>query len=204
MKGKMAKTRKFSHICMLLVALLQLTTPASAQNTPSQNPAALGYSTLPANLTVAVGDPAVFRCASSASSKLTFNLYGSHGNYSLNCSENSGNSVEDIPQALYGSCEGKNEEVMAVWTIKGTSFSDNGTRVLCQQLNHPDAPPAFLHVYDSGTSYAILIGCTIGGFFGTLLVIGLSYTVLQRSETLQRCYRGKEREEDTSTIVTKE
>ncbi|KAF7656985.1 hypothetical protein LDENG_00033250 [Lucifuga dentata] len=204
MKGEVMRKVKVSHVCMLLLALLQLNTPVSAQNAttpPPPNPAALNYNPLPANLTVAVGEPAVFHCGvSSASSKLNFTLYGSHRNYSLICP---GGSEEDILQALYGSCD-EAEGVKAVWTIKGTSFSDDTTRVVCQQTNHPDAPPAFLHVYDNGNSYSILIGCTIGGFFGILLVFGLSYAMLKRSETLQRCFRGKDPEDDTSTIVTKE
>lgn len=41
----------------------------------------------------------------------------------------------------------KKGESLAVWTLKGTSFSDNGTRVVCQQAENPDAPAAYLHVY---------------------------------------------------------
>lgn len=46
----------------------------------------------------------------------------------------------------------------------------------------------FSSLLDNGSSYDILIGCVIGGFFGILLVFGLSYTMLQRSETLQKCF----------------
>ncbi|XP_041798673.1 uncharacterized protein LOC121610563 [Chelmon rostratus] len=201
-EGEMRKKTNVSHICLLLLAVLQITTPSSAQNTSAPNPAALIYHTRPADVSVAVGDPAVFHCGvPKESPNLTFTYYGSHGNYSLTCPYG---HVEDIPQALYGSCHMKKGESLAVWTLKGTSFSDNGTRVVCQQAENPDAPAAYLHVYDNGTSYATLIGCTIGGFFGVLLVAGLSYTMLQRSETLQKCFRGKETEDDMSTIVTKD
>lgn len=207
-KGEMKKKTKVYHICLLLLALLQITTPSSALNTTTTtttsapNAAALGYRTRPADVTAAVGEPAVFRCGvPKASPNLTFTFYGSHGNYSLTCPSG---HMEDIPQALYGSCEIKKGELLAVWTLKGTSFSDNGTRVMCQQSKNPDAPAAVLHVYDNGVSYATLVGCTIGGFFGILLVFGLSYTMLRRSETLQKCFRGKQTDDDMATIVTKD
>ncbi|KAM9352834.1 uncharacterized protein ABDE67_005196 isoform 1-T2 [Symphorus nematophorus] len=204
----MGMKRKASYTYLLLLALLQVTAPSSAQNTTSTNtpsapnPAALSYRTRPADVTVAVGEPVEFRCGvPAASPNLTLTFYGSHGNYVLSCPYG---HVEDIPQALYGSCDIKEGESLAVWTLKGTSFSDNGTRVVCQQSDNPDAASAVLHVYDNGTSYATLIGCTIGGFFGILLVVALSYTLLQRSETLQKCFRGKETEDDMTTIVTKD
>lgn len=60
------------------------------------NPAILQYHTRPVNITVAVGEPAVFTCGvPEASPNLTFILYGSHGNYSLTCPKG---HVEDIPQ----------------------------------------------------------------------------------------------------------
>ncbi|XP_023266219.1 uncharacterized protein LOC111658072 [Seriola lalandi dorsalis] len=211
-KGEMRTQRKVSHMCLLLLALLLLITPSSAQNTTvatttissvgTTNPAAPSYLTRPADVTVAVGEPAVFRCGVPEDSpSLTFILYGSHGKYNLTCPHG---HVEDIPQALYGSCDVGKGESLAVWTLRGTSFSDNGTRVLCQQPRNPDAPAAVLHVYDNGTSYTTLISCSIGGFFGILLVFGLSYTMLRRSETLQKCFRGKETEDDMTTIVTKD
>ncbi|KAA8591516.1 hypothetical protein FQN60_016890 [Etheostoma spectabile] len=94
--------------------------------------------------------------------------------------------------ALYGRCLMKTDESLAVWTLKGTSFSDNGTRVVCQQSNDPDAPAAVLHVYDNSASFVTLIGCVVGGFFGVLLVFGLLYIALRRSETLQKWFsKGK-------------
>lgn len=207
----MRKKREVSHICLLLLAFLQIITPTSAQNvtttttittTSALNSAALTYRTRPANIIVAVGQPAVFRCGvPKTSPNITFTYYGNHRNYSLTCPYG---HVDDIPQALHGSCDMKKEESLAVWTIKGTSFSDNGTRVVCQQSNNPDAPAAVLHVYDNGIGYATLIGCVTGGFFGMLLVAALSYTMLQRSETLQRWFRGKDTEDDLTTIVSKD
>lgn len=204
------RKQKVSHIFLLLLAVLQITAPSSAQNTTSTtatstsapNPAVISYHTHPRNIKVAVGEPAVFRCGvPKDSTNVTFTFYGSHRNYSLRCPSG---HVEDVPQALYGSCDVKKGELLAVWTLKGTSFSDNGTKVVCQQSKNPSAVVAVLHVYDNGASYATLIGCAIGGFFGILLVFGLLYAMLLRSENLQKCFRGKETEDDMTTIVTKE
>lgn len=212
----MKKKRKVSYICLLLLAMLQITAPSSAQITTSPintttttttttsapNPAVLSYRTRPRDVRVAVGDPAVFTCGvPKGSPRFTFTFHTSHGKYNLTCPSG---HVEDIPQALYGSCVEKNGELLAVWTLRGTSFPDNGTRVVCRQSKNPEAPSAVLIVYDNGVSYATLIGCAIGGFFGMLLVSGLLYTMLQRSETMQKCFRGKETEDDMTTIVTKE
>ncbi|XP_062255565.1 uncharacterized protein LOC133965165 [Platichthys flesus] len=205
----MMTTWKVSHIFLLLLALLQTPTPSAAQNTttttssPSTpSPAPLSYSTRPADVTVAVGEPAVFSCGvPEASPSLSFTLYSSHGNYTLMCPNG---HLEDIPQALYGSCDVKDGESLAVWALRGTSFSDNGTRVVCKQSADPDSLAAVLHVYDNGTSYAVLIGCTIGGFFGILLVFALSYGLLWRSDSFQRCFRGNDTEDDLTEIVTKD
>lgn len=196
---------KISQMWLLLLALTQTYMPSSALNTTTRTtdaPAALSYRTHPVNVKVAVGEPAVFRCGvPETSPNLTFTLSGSHGNHKLTCPQG---HIEDIPEALYGSCEIKKSESLAVWTIKGTSFSDNGTRVECQQLNNPEKRSAVLHVYDNGINRAVLIGCVIGGFFGMLLVAALAFITLQRSETAQRCFRGTKEEDDTTTIVTKD
>ncbi|XP_030013210.1 uncharacterized protein LOC115435136 [Sphaeramia orbicularis] len=202
------------HHMFLLVFVLHMTFDLSAQSpspsttntttlpTSPPNPADLRYTTRPSDVVAAVGESVVFRCGvPKTSSGLSFTLYGSHRNYTLRCP---GDHVEDIPQALDGSCEIKGPELLAVWTLKGASFSDNRTRVMCHQSANPDAPSAHLVVYDDGSSYSVLIGCTIGGFFGVLLVFGLWFMALQRSETLRTCFGGKETEEDLSSIVTKE
>ncbi|XP_051813157.1 uncharacterized protein LOC127536532 [Acanthochromis polyacanthus] len=202
-RGEMRK-KKVSRVCLLLLALLHVGTPSSAQNTitAAPNSAGLGYRTRPVDVLVAVGEPAEFRCGVPATSpNLTFTFYGSHGNYSLTCPQG---HVEDIPEALYGSCDMKDGESLAVWTLRGTSFPDNDTKVVCQQLKNPDAVAAVLHVYDDGTTYSVLIGCVIGGFFGILLVFGLLYAVLYRSESFWKCFRGTDTEDDMTSIVTKD
>lgn len=200
--------KRASNAWFLLLTLIQIYTTTSALNTTSAtitsplNPAALIYRTRPSDTTVAVGEPAVFRCGvPETSPNLTFTLYGSHGNYSLTCPQG---RFENIPQALYGRCEMKSGESLAIWTIKGTSIPDNGTRVICQQSNNPEKRSAVLHVYDNGINRAILIGCVIGGFFGMVLLAFLAIVTLQRSETFQRCLRGKDADDDLDTIVTKE
>lgn len=212
----MRKKRKVSYVCWLLLAVLQISTPSSAQDTPTTvstvslttrstpKPASLSYQTRPQSVSVAVGESAVFTCGvPGASPNLTFNFYGSHGNYLLTCPHG---HVEDIPQGLYGSCEMKNGESLAVWTLKGTSLPDNNTKVICQQLGNHEATAAVLHVYDNGGSYATLIGCLIGGFFGIMLVFALLYLTLQRSERLRQalCLVGDDTEDDLDTIVTKD
>lgn len=223
----------------------------SLNTTSAPSAAPLSYLTWPENVSVAVGEPAVFRCGVAESSpNVTFRFYGSHGNYSITCPYG---QVEDIPQvscltllkglmrfvafksgfftfcfssqALYGTCKVKNGELVASWTLKGTSLSDNGTKVTCQGSEGTEAPAAILHVYgkdsvtfqnrvfqilgigedlkkkqknktpintlhwlshlDNGTNFSILIGCVIGGFFGTLLVAGLAYLMLQNSESVR-------------------
>lgn len=198
-----------------------ITTPAENITTTSSsisapNPAAPSFLTRPADITVALGEPAVFRCGvPEASSNITFTFYGSHRNYSLTCPHG---HVEDIPQvrwspplstlflavdfpffffcllpwsrasacnyggavssarfryytetfwivlclpclspqALDGSCATEGGESVAVWTIKGTSYSDNGTRVVCQRSNSPDTLAAILHVYGKNDERVIL------------------------------------------------
>ncbi|XP_041842837.1 uncharacterized protein LOC121641045 [Melanotaenia boesemani] len=211
----MMKKREVPHVCLLLLAVLQISTLASAQNTLTtispQSTAtnltpALRYQTRPVNVNVSVGEPAVFNCGvPEGSPNLTFTFYGNLGNYTLTCPHG---HVEDSAKALYGSCEMKNGESSAEWTLKGTSLSDNGTKVICQQSKNLEAAAAVLHVYvlDNGVSHATLIGCLIGGFFGILLVFVLLYIVLQSSGTLQRalCLQGDDTEDDLDTIVTKD
>ncbi|XP_038145713.1 uncharacterized protein LOC119786439 [Cyprinodon tularosa] len=205
----MAEKKFFFHICWLLLLVLQVTAPSSAQNattspanttTPSApKPKPSGYRTLPVDVKVAVGEPAEFRCGVSESYKnLTFTFYCSHGNYTLTCP---GGKVEDIPEALYGSCEVKNGELVAIWTLKGTSYSDNNARVVCHHSKASDQCTAVLHIYDNGASNAVLIGCLIGGFFGALLVFGLIFLLLPNSFIHQNCLSEGETEDDLDAIV---
>ncbi|XP_021170219.2 uncharacterized protein LOC105923362 [Fundulus heteroclitus] len=206
----MAESRKVFHVFWLLLAVLQIAAPSSAQNNTTsvantvttltpKTKAISSYRTLPIDVKVAVGEPAEFRCGvSEASQNLTFSLYSGHGNYTLTCPNG---KVEDIPQALYGSCEVKNGELVAVWTLKGTSYSDNEARVVCHQSNAPDECAAVLRVYDNGASYATLVGCLIGGFFGVLLVFGLIFLLLPKSMTIQNCLGEDDTEDDMDKIV---
>ncbi|XP_037130699.1 uncharacterized protein LOC119136396 [Syngnathus acus] len=194
--------RKSMNLLLLLI-LIQVLQPSSAQNasTVSANTTA-GILIPPVDVSVFVGDPAVFTCAvPETSPAVTFNLSGGHGNYSLTCP---GGRVEDIPQALYGSCLIKNGQSLAVWTFKGTSNSDNNTRVVCQLPNNLDRSTATLRIYDNGSHLAILIGCAIGAFFGILLVFALLYVFLQRSEGFRKCFRRKEDEDDVLSIIAKD
>lgn len=206
----MAGKLKVSHICWLLLALLQMAAPSSAQDvttssdkssTSAPKPKATGYRTLPVDVKVAVGEPAEFRCGvSEVVQNLTFTLYTSHGNYTLTCPNG---KVEDIPQSVYGSCEEKKDELLAIWTLKGTSYSDNDTWVVCHESNHPEERSASLHVYDDGVSQAVLIGCVIGAFFGVILVFGLIFLLLPKSMNIQNCLGEDDTEDDTDSIIKK-
>lgn len=189
----------------VVLVILQITKHSSAQNTTvytttSQSPnPGLGYLTLPEDVTAALGEPAEFKCgAPKTSSGLTFTFYGSNHNYTLSCPSG---HVEDIPQALEGDCEEEDGELLAVWTLKGTSFPDNGTRVVCQQRDHT-AHTARLYVYDNGSGNSLLIGLGVGACLGVLLVFGLLYLMLMRSERLRKCFRGSDNQEgDLAEIV---
>ncbi|KAK6326565.1 hypothetical protein J4Q44_G00022100 [Coregonus suidteri] len=141
------------------------------------------YTTRPNNLTVAAGKPAAFQCGVTPPPRqLNFTLYGSHGNRTLICP---GNHTDYLAaQSIKGYCNNTGKELFAMWLISRTSHSDNNTQ--------------------DSSYFATLIGCVIGGFFGILIVFGLSYTVLRRSERFQRCFRGKDREDDVTTMVTKD
>ncbi|XP_077432376.1 uncharacterized protein LOC144058046 [Vanacampus margaritifer] len=191
------------NINLLLLTLIHIFTPTSAQNTATIFPnTAEDLLTRPVNVSVFLGDPAEFTCAApEAAPVITFNLFGGHGNYSLTCP---GGHVQDIPQAVYGSCHIKEGQSLAVWTFKGTSSSDNNTIVVCQLPNGFVSSTATLRIYDNGRNMAILIGCAIGGFFGAILVFALSYIALQRSEAFQKCFRGKVEDDDIFSIISKE
>ncbi|PWA33679.1 hypothetical protein CCH79_00007419, partial [Gambusia affinis] len=203
----MAEKRKASQICWLLLVALQITAPSAAQDattssadsTDTSAPKNIsGYWTLPIDVKVAVGEPAEFRCGvPEASKSLTFTFYSSRGNYTLTCPNG---KVEDEPQALYGHCEVKGGELVAIWTLKGTSYSDNDTLVVCHRSNGPEDCSAVLHVYDNGASYAVLIGCVIGGFFGVLVVFGLIFLLMPKSMTIQNCLDEDDTNDDLDSI----
>ncbi|XP_077577088.1 uncharacterized protein LOC144199369 isoform X2 [Stigmatopora nigra] len=191
------------NISFLLLILVLIITPLSAQNTTTASTnTSSEISIRPVDVSVFVGDPAVFICAVPETSPVvTFALFGDHGNYSLTCP---GGNVNDIPQAIYGRCQIKKRQSLAVWTIKGTSNTDNHTKVVCQLPNGGDSFTATLRVYDNGRNLAILIGCVIGGFFGSLLVFALSFAILKRSKAFQKCFGGKGGDDDTLSIINKE
>lgn len=184
----------------MALAVLQITKHTSAQNTSVSSEPSKNYKTLPLNKTVGLGDPAEFWCGVPRDSEgLTFTFYGSAHNYTLRCPSG---HIEDIPQALEGLCVEHLDELLAAWVLKGTSIPDNSTRVVCQRRGHPAAPAAYLRVYDNGSGNALLIGLAVGGFFGLIIVFGLLYLMLTRSEQLQICFRGKNKQpEDLTEIV---
>ncbi|XP_057690478.1 uncharacterized protein LOC130914907 [Corythoichthys intestinalis] len=192
------------NIFLLLLPLIHIITPLSAQNTTTTSTTNTSAEIFirPVDVSVFVGDPATFICAVPETSPIvTFALFGDHGNYSLTCP---GERVEDIPQDIYGRCYKEKGLSLAVWNIKGTSNSDNHTKVVCQLPNGGDSSTAILYVHDNGRNLAILVGCVIGAFFGSLLVFALLFLLLQRSEAFQKCFSGRGRDDDAFTIISKD
>ncbi|KAJ0000152.1 hypothetical protein NQD34_011994 [Periophthalmus magnuspinnatus] len=213
-------------VIFVVVAILQITKHASAQNTtppsssttvplstslsasvppstssPGPDPGpSQSYLTLPSNVRAGLGNLAQFSCGVPISSKgLTFTFYGSAHNYTISCP---GGHIEDIPQALEGYCLVRSKELLAGWVLKGASLPDNGTRVVCQGRGYLATRSAYLYVYDNGSGKALLIGVAVGLFFGVLTVFGLLYLMLTRSERLQICFRAKSsRPEDLTEIM---
>ncbi|KAL2084464.1 hypothetical protein ACEWY4_019982 [Coilia grayii] len=156
------------------------------------------YTHKPGNITSQSGESASFKCgiSSSSSPKVIFTVQGNN-NKSMSCPGNT--SEEWTVKSLQWSCSVTDGEVLAVWTISGTSLPDNGTMFRCQAQGQPDAV-GYLWVYVSSSYFGILIGCVIGGFFGILIVFGLTYIFLQKSETFRECF-GEKQEDDECTIV---
>ncbi|KAK7887124.1 hypothetical protein WMY93_026745 [Mugilogobius chulae] len=126
MEKKTAELFRRKSGIFVVLAILQITKHASAQNTtatpsnstatpsnstvppstssapgPSHGPST-SYTTLPRNMTAGLGDPAEFWCGVPKNSEgVTFTFYGSTHNYTLNCPDG---HIQDIPQALTGIC----------------------------------------------------------------------------------------------------
>ncbi|KAJ8005342.1 hypothetical protein DPEC_G00145630 [Dallia pectoralis] len=167
------------------------------QSTTAQN-----YATLPGNISVAVGKTATLQCGVvNSSGQLNFTLYGSRGNTTLLCP---GGTTEYLAgQSIKGYCSNAGNEYLAIWLISVTSILDDNTRVVCKTPGQPEVD-GYLMVYADVSNFGTLIGCVIGGFFGILIVFGLAYVVVRRSERLQRCFRGNDSEDDDTTMVTKD
>ncbi|CAL8248412.1 unnamed protein product [Lota lota] len=133
---------------------------------------------------------------------LTFTLYSPQNNYSMTCLGGQRNENAKVPPGRYrGECKDDQKDLVAVWSIVATKLSDNDIYVICQLRNQSSV--AALTIYDSN-SFAIIIGCTIGGFLTTLLFFGAIFRIIRRSERLQQCFRGPVEVEDDVTMVTME
>lgn len=183
-------------LCFGLLLLLQLPVPSTAQT----------FGSLLQNITVRVGQPAVFYCDYPMSSYITFSFSGAIGNYTLNCSSsgtNNGLTSPTVRPPLSGACQpaspGRNQ---AVWTMGVTTNSDDWSRLTCSS---PGLPPvrAVLRVQDK-SSVATMLACVLGGFFGVLVLIVLAYLAVKRSPRLQRIFRGDDADKDDISIVTKD
>lgn len=155
------------------------------------------YTKKPENITAATGDSATFPCGVKKSAgKVDFTIQGNN-NKTMSCPGNDTNVWQ--VESLKWSCSETTNEILATWTIIGTSLPDNGTMFRCKAQGQPEVV-GHLHVFVNSSYFGVLIGCVIGGFFGILIVFGLIYVFLQRSETFRECFRGKQ-EDDERTIV---
>lgn len=171
--------------CCLLLALLQFATPSSAEDF-----------LWPGNVSVAVGKTAEFRCGGPSNlpaDSLIFDYKGAKGNFSLKCPSN---QIVEILQHLKGSCVLEDGKVFAVWDVKYTYTEDNMTSVVCSSNNVGGFHFAFLQLFDNSSRFGVLVGSTIGGFFAAMVLAIGAYYLLKRSETVQQCYRGKQKESE--------
>ncbi|MFT7800680.1 hypothetical protein AGIG_G5083 [Arapaima gigas] len=156
------------------------------------------YSRLPVNVTQEPGKTVTFVCGVSPSNTtLNFTLYDSHVVSTLSCPAG---SPSQPSQVISGRCESNAQEVWGVWSLSYTVSGKNGTYVMCQGTHLPPVY-SFLYIQESKSYFAILVGCVMGGFFGFIVIFGLGFIALKRSERLQRCFKGKTPQDDITTIV---
>ncbi|KAK3541373.1 hypothetical protein QTP86_023073 [Hemibagrus guttatus] len=104
---------------------------------------------------------------------------------------------------LYGNCESNDVQVTGTWQMSNIGNDVNGTAFTCIGS---DLSPVTGYLWITGASayYLMLFGCVMGGFFGILIVFGVTYISLKRSEKLQECFKGKDEEEDVIGGVEEE
>ncbi|KAI4889095.1 hypothetical protein NFI96_018624 [Prochilodus magdalenae] len=159
----------------------------------------MNYTIVPQNVTINSGKSATFRCGAapfSGPERLNFTVQRPDANYSLSCP---GDRVNIPSLLLNGQCEVKSSEIIATWEITNLVTKLSDTVFKCQ-IDGVGDKYAFLWVQGNGAYYAMLFGCVMGGFFGILIIFGLTYISLKRSERLQNCFKGRA-EDDVMTVA---
>ncbi|KAK1806725.1 hypothetical protein P4O66_005223 [Electrophorus voltai] len=101
--------------------------------------------------------------------------------------------------SLSGYCEVTNLEAIAIWELSNVGSDSNDIPLVCHTSGLTDKY-GYLFVNGNSKYYAMLFGCVMGGFFGILIVFGVTYITLKRSERFQNCFKGRE-EDDMPTAV---
>ncbi|KAJ8287620.1 hypothetical protein COCON_G00002790 [Conger conger] len=161
---------------------------------------ALSYTSIPLNVTQDSGKVANFLCGVSpetATTRVEFTIHRRHGNYSVLCP---GEPMSLPSQGLNGYCEVKGQELRAGWSIAYSSRRDSDTYVVCEPTGLSPTY-AYLTVKGNNSYFSAFIGCVVGGFLVILLIFGLAYLGMRRSESLRRCFKGQMTEDDLSTII---
>lgn len=161
---------------------------------------ALSYTSTPHNVSQMSGKAASFLCGISpetATTTVLFTIHHCRGNQSVQC-PGEPNYLPSL--GLNGYCEVEGQELRAVWSMAYISQRDDATYVVCQPTGLR-ATYAYLSVKGNNSYFYALIGCAAGGFLGILLIFGLAYLGLKRSERCRQCFNGYTSEDDTSAII---
>ncbi|KAG7277497.1 hypothetical protein CRUP_037368 [Coryphaenoides rupestris] len=146
---------------LLRVVLLLAVLSAATAEAPKHQAEGDSANTLPVNVTIHVGKRVQFLCGAPKGNPLDFHKF-------------EGRCV--VPPGS-----------RAAWAVNSTDMSHNGYKFKCR-LSDDRHSVAILTVYDDASSFGIIIGCTVGGFFTTLLFFAVAFRVIKKSERLQQCF----------------
>ncbi|KAG7318021.1 hypothetical protein KOW79_019056 [Hemibagrus wyckioides] len=186
-----SKETMFNLLCLFVCVVLHSAPPAQGQS----------YSNYPINTTVNMGKSATFTCTVTPNNMtLNFTVRLPQNSYVLQCP---GKGIKYPSMGLYGNCEVTGSQVTGTWQMSNIGNDVNGTAFTCVGS---DLSPITGYLWITGASsyYLMLFGCVMGGFFGILIIFGVTYVSLKRSEKLQECFKGKDEDEDVIGGVEEE
>ncbi|KAF7692061.1 hypothetical protein HF521_011028 [Silurus meridionalis] len=159
------------------------------------------YSMVPVNTTVYMGKSTTFTCSIvPGNGMLNFTARLPLNSYTLQCP---GKNLNFPSMSLYGSCDNKPNQNTASWQMSNIGSDVNGSAFICSG-DGLDVQVGYLWITGASKYYLMLFGCVMGGFFGILIIFGVTYVSLKRSERLQECFKGKPEEEDDIEGVEEE